>query len=71
MILAIKLLLALAVYNALVQALPKPTEKSGEGYRYAYRAAHLLAMNFRYAFKARFPDYAPFIDGDDQPSKQQ
>jgi hypothetical protein len=48
-----------AIFNALVQALPKPTENSGSNYRYLYRAAHFAAMNFQYAVAKKFPAYVP------------
>lgn len=55
----ISTLIGLAVFNALVQAMEEPTEKDGRGYRYVYRASHLIAYNFKYALQKKFPDYVP------------
>jgi hypothetical protein len=56
------LLFSFAVLNAAVQAMEPPTEKNGPGYRYLYRFAHLVAFNFKYALRAKFPDYVPADD---------
>ncbi len=50
-----------ALLNAVVQAMEAPTERDGRGYRYIYRLGHLIAFNFQYALRAKFPDYVPEI----------
>lgn len=41
-----RLLMAIAIYNAFVQALPDPEAGDGKAYRFIYSAAHGLAFNF-------------------------
>lgn len=45
--------------NAAVQTLDEPTEHDGKLYRKLYRFAHLVAFNFQYALRAKFPEYIP------------
>lgn len=52
-------IIGFAIFNAAVQAMEAPNEHSGPGYRYVYRLGHLLAFNFQYALRAKFPDYVP------------
>lgn len=55
-------IVAFAVFNAMVQAMEKPTEKDGRLYRYVFRLGHGLCFNFQYALKAKFPEYIPQED---------
>jgi hypothetical protein len=57
----IAMIVAFAIVNASVQAMEKPTEKNGAGYRYLYRFGHLVAFNFQYAARSKFPEYVPEI----------
>lgn len=52
-------LILFAVFNAVVQALEKPTATSGGLYRFTYRFLHFLSFNFQYALKSKFPQYVP------------
>lgn len=64
-------LIAYMVFSNLVDALPAPTENSGQGYRFIYRFAHGMASNILYAVKAKFPQINQFVDTGNHADSQQ